>query len=137
MATCLATSALIAFFRLLLTPNAQTGKKLLDDPAVMGVEIINEDSGHQYTETTAAEALRFAEDKVAERIIRWICDGSMLNFFKRKSFSGILDATQDHMSGADIRDLDVLSGIESSSILHGVEQDFPKCRPELVSLRFW
>jgi hypothetical protein len=54
---------------LLLTPHAETGKKLIDDPAVMGVEIINEDSYFFWTFNDKAvpdEELRIVEKQFGD-----------------------------------------------------------------------
>lgn len=58
---------------LLKTPDAKTGKKLIDDPAVMGVEIINEDSYFFWTfdaKNIPDPQLRIVETQFAQWLVK-------------------------------------------------------------------
>ena len=78
----------------------------------------------------------FALKDVGDRVRGGIGDGGMAERFAAEAGAGIADVKDQRPGGANPGDLDDLVGVESCSVLHGVQQDFAKAFHQLIARLF-
>jgi len=80
----------------------------------------------QKPEATWTETLSFANCEVAQRIVGRTVNSRMAELFQRKALTRIFDAAYHRTTHADERNFNIMAGVETPAVLHGVEEDFPE-----------
>ena len=102
--------------------------QILDEQHIVAFLVVNELIHEllclQKSEATWPKTFGFASWDETEEVVGRAIDGSVAEFFQRKALTGVLDAADDCLAGANDRDFHVLASVEMAAMFHGVQKDF-------------